>query len=66
MNVSGKKRRIWVCNRYLNFRFANPEVDPPKWQKWVTVRLADGKVRTGELPIDFWGSFEENYERHRR
>lgn len=56
-----------ASSRYLDFfRLANPEVDPPKRQKWVTLRPEDGKVRTGELPIDFWGSLEENSERHRR
>ena len=47
------------------FRLDNPEIDPPEWHKWVTIKLEDGNVRTGELPIDFWGSLEENYERHR-
>ena len=47
------------------FHLDNPEIDPPEWHKWVTIKLEDGNVRTGELPIDFWGSLEENYERHR-
>lgn len=56
-----------ASSRYLDFfRLDYPEVDPPKWERWVTVKLEDEKVRTGELPIDFWGSLEENYERHRR
>jgi len=47
------------------FRLDHPEIDPPEWHKWVTVKLEDGSVKTGELPIDFWGSLEENYEKHR-
>jgi hypothetical protein len=55
-----------ASSRYLDFfRLDYPEVDPPKWQKWVTVRLEDGNVRTGELPVDFWGSLEEDCKRHR-
>jgi succinate dehydrogenase/fumarate reductase flavoprotein subunit len=56
-----------ASSRYLDFyRLDDPEIDPPEWHKWVTIKLEDGKVRTGELPIDFWGSLEENYGRHRR
>jgi succinate dehydrogenase/fumarate reductase flavoprotein subunit len=41
-----------------------PEVDPPEWHKWVTIRLENGEVKAGELPIDFWGPLRENYEKH--
>ena len=47
------------------FRLDYPELDPPEWRKWVTIRLEDGKVRVGELPLDFWEPLKENYERHR-
>lgn len=47
------------------FRLDYPELDPPEWRKWVTIRLEDGKVRVGELPLDFWEPLRENYERHR-
>jgi succinate dehydrogenase/fumarate reductase flavoprotein subunit len=51
---------------YLDFfRLDYPEIDPPDWQKWVTVRLEDGTVKIGGLPIDFWGPLKENYEKHR-
>jgi hypothetical protein len=53
-------------SRSLNFyRLDYPEVDPEEWHKWVTVRLKNGEVRTGELPIDFWKPLADNYERHR-
>ncbi|MFC2020801.1 FAD-dependent oxidoreductase [Chloroflexota bacterium] len=42
-----------------------PQVDPPEWQKWVTVKLDMGKVKIGELPLDFYGDLEKNYETHR-
>ena len=45
-------------------RLDYPEVDPPEWQKWVTTKLAEGKVEVGELPLDYHGDFEENYKAH--
>ncbi len=55
-----------ASSKYLDFyRPDYPEVDPPKWHKWVTIRLEDGEVKAGELLIDFWGSLRENYEKHR-
>jgi len=51
---------------YLDFfRLDYPEMDPPDWQKWVTVKRENGTVKTRELPIDFWGPLKENYEKHR-
>ncbi len=47
------------------FRLDYPDQDPPEWHKWVTVRLTDGQVKTGELAIDFWKPLAENYEKHR-
>lgn len=41
-----------------------PEMDPPEWHKFLTVRLQDGKVDVGELPLDFAGDLEENYRKH--
>ncbi len=55
-----------ASSRSLNFqRLDYPEVDPSNWRKWVTVRLEDGEVKTGELPIDFWKPLTDNYEKHR-
>jgi succinate dehydrogenase/fumarate reductase flavoprotein subunit len=45
-------------------RLDYPEMDPPAWRKWVTVKLDEGKVKTGELPLDYWGDLEKNYESH--
>jgi succinate dehydrogenase/fumarate reductase flavoprotein subunit len=55
-----------ASSRYLDFfRLDFPEFDPPEWHQWVTVKLKDGNVQTGVLPIDFWGPLKENYEKHR-
>ena len=41
-----------------------PEMDPPEWRKFVTVWQDESGVRTGSLPIDYYGNLTENYERH--
>ena len=49
----------------LNFyRIDHPEVDPPEWNKYVTIKLEDGKVKRGELPLNYWGDMKANYEAH--
>ncbi len=51
-------------------RIDYPEVDPPEWQKFVTIRLENGKVKVGQLPLDYYlqppyaPTYEENYRRH--
>jgi len=54
-----------ASNSYLGFtRTDYPEVDPPGWRKWVTIRLDEGRVKTGELPLDYYGDLKKNYEAH--
>jgi succinate dehydrogenase/fumarate reductase flavoprotein subunit len=56
-----------ASSRFLDFhRIDYPELDPPKWQKFITVKQADGKVQVGELPIGYWGNLKQNYEAHNR
>ena len=51
----------------LNFyRIDYPEVDPPAWNKYVTVKMENGKVKSGELPLYYWGDMKANYEAHNR
>ena len=51
--------------RYLLFQRSDfPEMDPPDWERFVTVRLEDGRVVEGELPLDYYGSLKEGYEAH--
>jgi succinate dehydrogenase/fumarate reductase flavoprotein subunit len=51
-------------------RIDYPEMDPPEWNKFVTIRLESGEVKVGELPFNYWllppnaPTYEENYERH--
>jgi succinate dehydrogenase/fumarate reductase flavoprotein subunit len=41
-----------------------PAVDPPEWHKWLTVRLDRDRIKTGSLPVDYWGDFKTNYNEH--
>ncbi len=47
-------------------RIDYPELDPPEWQKYLTIKLENGKVKTGELPLAFWGNMKEQYEAHNK
>ncbi len=41
-----------------------PDVDPPEWHKFLTLKQVDGTTRIGDLPIGFWGDLARNYEAH--
>jgi len=43
-------------------RIDYPEIDPPGWHKFLTVRQEDGKVKIGERPMDYYGDMKKNYE----
>ena len=51
----------------LNFqRIDYPTLDPPEWRKYLTIKLENGKVKTGELPLAFWGNMKNQYEAHNK
>jgi succinate dehydrogenase/fumarate reductase flavoprotein subunit len=51
--------------KYLHFiRSDYPEMDPPGWHQFITVKLENNKIKVDEKPIDYYGSFKENYESH--
>ena len=51
----------------LNFRRIDyPTLDPPEWNKYITLKLENDKVKTGELPQVFWGNMKEQYEAHNK
>jgi len=55
-----------ASSKWLGFQRQDfPDMDPPAWHKFVTVRQENGTVRSGELPIGFWGALSENYEKHK-
>jgi succinate dehydrogenase/fumarate reductase flavoprotein subunit len=51
-------------------RLDYPEMDPPEWDKLVTIRSDGEDVKAGELPLDYYlrppyaPSYRENYEQH--
>jgi succinate dehydrogenase/fumarate reductase flavoprotein subunit len=60
-----------ASSRPLEFkRLDYPEVDPKEWNKLVTIRLKDGDVKVGELPLNYYllppnaSAYEENYRKH--
>jgi succinate dehydrogenase/fumarate reductase flavoprotein subunit len=56
-----------ASSQTLDFnRLDYPDMDPPEWHKWITVKQEDGEVKTGSLPIDFWGPLKEGYEEHNK
>jgi len=48
------------------FRIDYPEIDPPEWSKFITIKLENGELKTGELPLKYWGDMKTNYEAHNR
>ena len=48
------------------FRIDYPNLDPPEWNKFLTVKLENDQVKTGGLPLNYWGDLKANYEAHNR
>jgi succinate dehydrogenase/fumarate reductase flavoprotein subunit len=46
------------------------EMDSPEWNKFITIKLENEKVKIGELPLNYWlkppnaPTYEENYKKH--
>ncbi len=56
-----------ASSNYLDFhRIDYPEVDPPEWNKFITLKLENGRVKTGELPLGYWGNLKESYAAHNK
>jgi succinate dehydrogenase/fumarate reductase flavoprotein subunit len=61
-----------ASSRALNFyRLDYPQVDPPEWHKFITIRQEDERIKIGELPLRYWlkppyaPTYKENYEKHK-
>lgn len=57
-----------ASSTHLHFkRLDYPEMDPPEWLKWITVRRGEdsetgaSSAELGEMPIAFWGDLEQGY-----
>jgi succinate dehydrogenase/fumarate reductase flavoprotein subunit len=56
-----------ASSRVLNFfRIDYPEIDPPEWNKFINVKLENDKVRTSEMPLDYWGDMKASYEAYNK
>jgi succinate dehydrogenase/fumarate reductase flavoprotein subunit len=56
-----------ASSRALNlYRIDYPAVDPPEWNKWITVKQVNNKIVTGERPMVFWGDMKKEYEARNR
>jgi succinate dehydrogenase/fumarate reductase flavoprotein subunit len=54
-----------ASSKFLGFsRQDYPDVDPPSWRKFISVRLQEGGVQVSELPVDFAMPLSSNYEAH--
>jgi succinate dehydrogenase/fumarate reductase flavoprotein subunit len=60
-----------ASSAYLDFyRLDCPELDPPEWEKLLTIRQEDDRVKVRELPLDYHlkppyaPTYEENYQLH--
>ena len=47
-------------------RIDYPTMDPEEWNKFLTIKLENDKVKTGFLPMKFWGDMKEQYEAHNK
>jgi len=56
-----------ASSRLLDFhRIDYPELDPPEWQKFINMKMENGKVAVTELPPAYYGNLKQNYEAHNR
>jgi succinate dehydrogenase/fumarate reductase flavoprotein subunit len=56
-----------ASSRVLNFnRIDYPQIDPPEWNKFVTLKMENNKVKTGDKPLNYWGNMKANYEAHNK
>jgi len=56
-----------ASSRPLNLhRIDFPKLDPPEWQKWITLKQKNGKIVLGEKPMVFWGDMKKQYEAHNK
>jgi succinate dehydrogenase/fumarate reductase flavoprotein subunit len=55
-----------ASNSWIFFeRMDYPDDNPSEWRKWISIRLENNTVKIGEVPLDYHGSLEENYNTHK-
>ena len=56
-----------ASSRILEFnRIDYPQLDPPEWNKFLTLKLENGKPKVSDLPTGYYGNMKENYEAHNK
>jgi len=56
-----------ASSRVLNFfRVDYPQIDPPEWNKFITMKLENNKPVAGSVPLTYYGDLKANYEAHNR
>ena len=56
-----------ASSKSLNFyRIDYPQADPPEWNKFLTLKLENERVKVNELPFDYYGDLVKNYEAHNK
>ncbi len=56
-----------ASSRHLSFqRIDYPQMDPPEWNKWITLKLENNKIKIGEMPLAYWGNLKESWEAHNK
>ena len=54
-----------ASSRFLDFhRIDYPELDPPEWHKFITIKQENGKITIGDRPLNYCGNLKDNYEAH--
>jgi len=43
-----------------------PDFDQAEWEKFLTIKLENGEVKTGYLPSRYWGDMKQQYEAHNK
>ena len=46
----------------MGFQRLDFPAQDPAWNKFSTIKLENGKVKTGTLPLAFWGNMKKEYE----
>ncbi len=49
-----------------HFRIDFPQLDPAEWHKYLTIKLANNKVKIGSRPQKYWGDMVKNYEKYNK
>jgi hypothetical protein len=56
-----------ASSQFLDLRRIDyPEVDPPEWNKFITLKLQNNQVKVGSLPWRYYGNMKENYEAYNK